>query len=229
MGAFTMELGEVLESFRDPGNGATIGLDSYPLFDNAYRDGLNRKIIDHYILREIGVETPQMFRFAMRRKMNEIMPYWNQMYKSTVIEFDPLSTFDLATIRDATDDSVADTTTENLQDTNTTTKTRTIGSDLPQTLLDEDENYGSTGSNAKAENTGGLKGSNKGNTKSNTKSSDKSTTKGRQGNPSALIAQYRLTLLNVDMMVIGELEPLFMQVWDVPDRYRPNTNWGITE
>lgn len=43
-------------------------------------------------MREIGLETLELFRYFMRMKMWEIMPYYNQLYKSELIEFDPLST-----------------------------------------------------------------------------------------------------------------------------------------
>lgn len=97
MAAFTMYLHEVCE-FTDN----HIGLDSYPIFDEDYRDGLNQKIIDHYWNREIGQETIEMFTFAMKRKMNEVMPYFNQLYESTRLEYDPLSTVKIRTIVDGT-------------------------------------------------------------------------------------------------------------------------------
>jgi hypothetical protein len=34
-----------------------IGLDDYPIFQEAYRETLNNKIIRHYYTREIGAET----------------------------------------------------------------------------------------------------------------------------------------------------------------------------
>ena len=56
-----------------------------------YRQVLNNKIINHFYLREIGAETPDRFNFYLGRKMQEIMPYYNQMYKSELLEFDPLA------------------------------------------------------------------------------------------------------------------------------------------
>lgn len=71
-------------------NGYDLGLKDYPIFDESYRAVLNQKIIDHYYMREIGAETPELFTFYLNRKMREIMPYYNQLYESAKIEYDPL-------------------------------------------------------------------------------------------------------------------------------------------
>lgn len=73
-------------------SGFDIGLKDYPIFDETYRATLNKKIIDHYYTREIGAETPALFKLWLNRKMNEIMPYYNKVYQTELIEFDPLIT-----------------------------------------------------------------------------------------------------------------------------------------
>lgn len=70
--------------------GYPLALDDYPIFDENYRSVLNNKIISHFYFREIGQETPDRFNHYLRMKMHEIMPYYNQLYKTTLIEFDPL-------------------------------------------------------------------------------------------------------------------------------------------
>lgn len=72
-----------------------LGLDTYPIFVENYRSVLNKKIIDHFYFREIGFETAAQFAFYMRRTMNEIMPYYNQLYKSELLELDPLRDVDM--------------------------------------------------------------------------------------------------------------------------------------
>src|SRR5690625_6824095 len=102
MSTFTIKLKDVLE-YTDQ----DIGLDTYPIFDENYRQALNDKIIDHYWNREIGQETIGMFQLAMRRKMKEVMPYYTQVYESEVIKFDPISTFktDATSAHDGTNKS----------------------------------------------------------------------------------------------------------------------------
>ena len=54
---------------------------SYPIFDENYRDTLNQNILHHYYENEIGFETAPLFRFYLNQKLNEIMPYYNELYK----------------------------------------------------------------------------------------------------------------------------------------------------
>lgn len=61
-------------------NGFDFGLDSYPIFDENYRNTLNTKILNHYYNDEIGLETPELFKFYLNNKMNEIMDYYNILY-----------------------------------------------------------------------------------------------------------------------------------------------------
>lgn len=61
-------------------NNFNFGLDSYPIFDEEYRNTLNQKILNHYYENEIGFETANLFKFYLNNKMNEIMPYYNELY-----------------------------------------------------------------------------------------------------------------------------------------------------
>lgn len=54
---------------------------SYPIFDENYREILNQKILYHYYENEIGFETASLFRFYLNNKLNEIMPIYNELYK----------------------------------------------------------------------------------------------------------------------------------------------------
>ena len=56
-------------------------MDSYPIFDENYRETLNNNILNHYYENEIGFETASLFRFYLNQKLNEIMPYYNELYK----------------------------------------------------------------------------------------------------------------------------------------------------
>ena len=47
----------------------------------------------------------------------------------------------------------------------------------------------------------------------------KSRTKGYQGIPADLIMAYRVSLLNVDQMIVEELEEFFLMVYDTADSY----------
>ena len=74
----------------------------YPIFDETYRPVLETKILKHYYTREIGEETYGLWKLRLDTKMNEIMPYYNQLYKSTLLEFNPLYDVDINRTHNAT-------------------------------------------------------------------------------------------------------------------------------
>ena len=96
-------------------DGVTFQLDDYPIFAEEYRRFLNNKIIEHYMFYEIGYETVSLFNFALGRKMREIMPYYNQRYKSCMIEFEALSTQDATSTLDTTTHGTSSDTTHGTQ------------------------------------------------------------------------------------------------------------------
>ena len=63
---------------------------SYPIFDENYRETLNQKILNHYYENEIGFETASLFRFYLNNKLNEIMPYYNELYNKQIKLLDKL-------------------------------------------------------------------------------------------------------------------------------------------
>lgn len=67
--------------------------DEFPLFDETYRETLCCKILKHYYTREIGAESFGLWKLMLNRRMAEIMPYYNQMYESTLITIDPLKNY----------------------------------------------------------------------------------------------------------------------------------------
>lgn len=66
----------------------------WPIFDEEYRLPLEIKILKHYYTREIGAETPGLFTLWLDATMNEIMPLYNQLYKSELIKIEPLTRLD---------------------------------------------------------------------------------------------------------------------------------------
>jgi hypothetical protein len=101
----------------------------FPIFDENYRQVLCRKILKHYYTREIAHETVGRWKLAMNTKLNEIMPYYNQLYKSELLEFNPFYDVDLTRSREGsgtkdTTGSTSNTSTEN----GTNTKTDTVTS-----------------------------------------------------------------------------------------------------
>lgn len=59
-------------------------------FDENYRSVLCQKILKHYYLREICCETVGIWKLWMNTRLEEIMPYYNQLYESAKIDFNPM-------------------------------------------------------------------------------------------------------------------------------------------
>lgn len=107
---------------------------NYPIFDAAYRETLETKILRRYYFREIGFETVGLFRHYLQMRMNEIMPYYNKLYSSELLTFNPLYDTDLQTTGDknsagtsrkdgSNNGTVSDSMTGNVTDTDSTRST----------------------------------------------------------------------------------------------------------
>ena len=91
-------------------------------FDEDYRKGLCKKILKHFYLREIGCETVGIWCMWMNTRLEEIMPYYNQLYESELIKFNPMWDSDYTRRHNRQ----TDTATEDTEDrTQATTGTKT--------------------------------------------------------------------------------------------------------
>lgn len=102
MSNFTTQVRYLCESFGGTARGVreidkqihqankTIFDFDYPIFNETYRTVLQDKIIRHYYMREIGCETFGLWQLMLCDKLNEIMPYYNQLYNSQLLEIEPL-------------------------------------------------------------------------------------------------------------------------------------------
>lgn len=69
----------------------------FPIWDEEYRPILCKKILKHYYMKEIGAETPGLWKLWLDETLNRIMPYYNQLYKTTTYDFNPFYDVDLTT------------------------------------------------------------------------------------------------------------------------------------
>lgn len=202
MSSYTVELRQLIQ------NGYDIGLKDYPIFDESYRETLNNKIIMHYWMREIGAETAGLFKLYLNRTMGEIMPYYNQLYKSTQLDFDPLNAYNYVE---------TNMELENVESDGTRTDTadgKSLYSDTPQGLLDNgaiaDEKYLTSAT---------LNDSSASSTANNLQKRDRNFEKKVRGNMyhnlSELLKDYRETFLNIDMEIINnpEIQNCFMKLY----------------
>lgn len=218
-------------------SGYDLGMDTYPIYQSSYRLMLNDKIYTHYAYREIGFETPALFKHYLNMKMNEIMPYYNQLYNAQV-EYLKLNMFqnqnrtetEKGTIKDDGDGSsnIADTRTITDAGTHSDTdNNQRIYSDTPMSPLNFEnvknglyatdvtfENNVNNGTTGNKRTHGGS--TNEITTDNNTRTID--ITRIFTGNdgrlyPSEILAKAKSEILNIDMMIIDELNPLFMGIF----------------
>jgi hypothetical protein len=233
MSRYTIELRYLIEGNYD------LGLKDYPIFDEPYREQLNNKIIQHYYFREIGFETEALFKNRLNQKMNEIMPYYNQMYESSKLKIDPLSTIDLEEVfsrkSKTTGEGTSSTSgtgnnTNNFNSTDTTDYGKISKfSDIAQAQTTPNEILNDKYLTSATVDDGQDKNTNTGTNTSQTESTtsgtstdkrnlDEDTTLTRKGNngtasESELLNMYRETFLNIDMMIIDDLDELFLGIW----------------
>lgn len=202
---------------------------SFPIFDEKYRSVLETKIIKHYYTREIGLETVGLWKLKLDTKMNEIMPYYNQLYSSTLLEFNPFYDVDITRKHNTRSDGTRNETNENKSNgtnqntTNSNSTNRNLYSDTPQGALTgvETETYLTNATKDMLESTDNSNGNF--NTSANGKSDSViknvedylETVKGKQGTEdySSLLLKYRETFLNIDLQIIEELSDLFLNLW----------------
>lgn len=189
---------------------------NFPIFDEAYRTVLETKIVKHFYTREIGFETFGLFKLKLDTKLNEIMPYYNKLYNSELLEYNPLYTHDLYKRHEGSGEN-SGTRQGTTSDSSTShSEGWDKYSDTPQNGLEPVANgtYLTNATNTTADGTSSGTQNTRG--QENFTSSDEYLDhvygfEGKDG--SELLLKFRETFLNIDMMIIDELNELFMQLW----------------
>ncbi|UIS65827.1 lower collar protein [Bacillus phage Arbo1] len=63
---------------------------NYPIFDESYRTIFETHFIRNFYMREIGFETEGLFKFHLETWLMINMPYFNKLFESELIKYDPL-------------------------------------------------------------------------------------------------------------------------------------------
>ena len=217
---------------------------AYPIFDETYRAGLEQKILRHFYTREIGLESYGLWKMKLRTMMFEIMPYYNQLYESTLIELDPLKNVNYtregsesSSESQSADTSLSSSETGSEQGSSSernslaiTDTTWDLHQDTPQnglagieameylttadkrTYVDDNQTYINRNQSATDTRQAATDTSSQAQ-KDNAREYLERYVGYRGSSPSKLLLEYRDTFLNIDMMIIKNLEQLFMQLW----------------
>lgn len=202
MSKYTISIKNLIDNDFD------FGLTDYPIFNESYRSILNQKILNHYYENEIGFETPNLFKFYLNNKLNEIMPYYNKLYEAQETALTKLFTnVDLTEESERQNESSANTSSSS------SSKNKNLFQDTPQGRIDfqdlEDQKWATnyTLNNGDIDDTSETTGNN-----------NESYTRhiyGNNGNKYNIdiLNNIKSTIMNIDLLIINELSDLFMQIF----------------
>lgn len=202
------------------------------------KSNFENKFLDTYMFHEIGQETVMRFKHYLKTKLNNIMPYYKQLYETELrcqdIDFmlnkDLTETFERTNTSDKqgqTDNTnKSDITSQDTSNLTNTTNENNLESYLEQGLASistDDKLTGVTNTlnNIEQSNTTNTTGSNVSQGTSTTMEtvSDKEVTKLiSQGNigvtsSAELLDKWRKVIINIDNLIIEECSSLFMQLY----------------
>lgn len=169
--------------------------DPYPIWDESHREELEKKIIEHYLFRQIGFDTPGRFKFELNKLMREIMPRMIHLWKTTQYKYNPIENYNME------EGSLDKAKNEGKESHDNLSKF----SDTPQGSVDNLDNYLTSATADK----GSIGSESSGETEHSA---------WRHGNigvttTQQMIEQERKVILDVDMVIIDELKTLFLGVY----------------
>lgn len=186
-------------------------MNNYPIFDENYRNTLNNNILYHYYENEIGFETASLFRFYLNQKLNEIMPYYNELYKAQKKLIDDNLLLNNVNL---TEELKGKNTTETSSTSQSTNKGKNLFQDTPQGNISQQD---INAQNVYATNIT-LNENSINDNSSATGSGTNEYLKTIVGNNGGkfnidVLNDIKNNLMNIDLMIINELNDLFMGIF----------------
>lgn len=185
-----------------------------------------------YFNESIGFETPDAWKFAFKQKMLEIMPYYKELYRTTLLEYEPLINRVFTSSDKVNETGITDYTSsgnragksENSTNGNgsSTSDSQNIASDAPQINFSQND-YAS--SMTRGQNKNSVENSEKKTTSDSGTSStvsknidDKNKSisheeKGFSGSYQDEIKKIRENILNINKMICDDCYDLFMLIY----------------
>lgn len=180
------------------------------------KDRLAKKIVDHYFMREIGFETPALFKHYAMVTMQEIMEEKLPLIYSSSIKYDPLVNVDYTEKFERSLEGSANNSGES--SSNSSSDSLNINNSTPQTRISkqnlDDGIYASSVNQNESSINDRTTTSNNGSSTSN-----ENYIKNIKGNSGVsataqkMIEQYRENIIAIDRDIINELNSLFMGLY----------------
>ena len=183
---------------------------NYPIFDENYRETLNNNILHHYYENEIGFETAPLFRFYLNQKLNEIMPYYNELYKVQKKIIDENLLLNNVNL---TERLIGSNTTKTSSTSQSSNNGKNLFQDTPQGQISQTDIDAQTWATNLT-----LNKNNINDESSATGSGTNEYLKTIIGNNGSkfnidVLNDIKNNLMNIDLMIINELYDLFMQIF----------------
>ena len=176
------------------------------------KDKLAKKIVDHYYMREIGFETPVLFKHYAKVYMQEAMEKYLPLIYSASIKYDPLVNVDYTETFTRNIDNTSNGTTSS----NSNSSGLNVASDTPQGQISKASilagNYASSTGASENEVSDETTSETTGNTSENYSKKVKGNS-GVSATAQKMIEQYRNNIRAIDKEIINKLEPLFMGLY----------------
>lgn len=176
------------------------------------KEKLAKMIVDHYYLREIGFETPMMFKHYAEVEMSELMEEFLPLIYSASIKYDPLENVNFTETFNRTTDTTGESSSESVSNGSSLG----VNSDTPQGQISKSAIL----NGAYASSTGATESDTTINDSTDTSSNTKENyTKNIRGNNGAtitnqkLILQYRQNIISINRDIIKRLNILFMGLY----------------
>lgn len=176
------------------------------------KEQLADRIVNHFMLREIGQEAPGAFILVAKDLMNEVMETYAPLIYSASIKYDPLVNVDFTETYDrSTDNSSTATSSSSSEGSGLS-----VNSDTPQGQISKSAILGGS----YASSTNANESENKVNGQTDTTGSGNEhytkTTRGNSGvsaTAQKMIEQYRDNIRALNTEIVYALEPLFMAIY----------------
>lgn len=184
------------------------------------KERLAQKIVDHYYMREIGFETPYLFRHYAKVTMQEIMERYLPKIYSNFLEYDPLSNVDFT--EEYTREIVGENTSQgNSQSTsNQSSDGMNILNNTPQSNISkQDLESGIYASQVNQSETESNITDNTNTTSTGNSNTIEKFTRHEEGDNGVIITnqrlvkEYREIIVAIDEEIINELGQLFMAIY----------------
>lgn len=208
MSKYTLELYQIVNSVD-----FTLFDFDYNLYDNELKSVFEKKFIAHFYFYEIGLTPIARFKKALQIKLNDIYPYFKQLYQTELRcnDIDFMLNKDLKEqyTRELTgNSSVNQSSTSTSNDTSLN-----INNDTPQNKIDDLDQFMTSASKNTDNSTMNSSGTNS--AENNSTETYSLVSQGNIGVTSSaeLLEKWRSVLINIDQMIFEECNDLFMLIY----------------